>query len=141
VVQPLWTPMVPGYLTLCIVLWCPWILCLDHFYSQLFNKIPETPPAFRIWASEPASAPGEMQLLRCVRSLIEAEQSVIGSVRGYLPLMRRVSSWGGHCLTIPCLCSIFISAHLWARQMLCWRFHGWLGVPFPPLEALPDYRR
>jgi hypothetical protein len=74
-------------------------------------------------------------------SCLQAEQSIINSVRGWLSPTEWVSSWASHWLTIPSVSSLSLSLHiLWAGQNLG-RFCGWTGVTFPPLEGPPGYRR
>jgi hypothetical protein len=71
-------------------------------------------------------------------SCLQAQQSIICSVRDWLSYMGCMSSWVSHWLAIP---SIFIPAHLVGRtnfgSQICW----WVVVSLPPLEVPPGYRR
>ena len=75
-------------------------------------------------------------------SCLQAQQSIINSVRDWCLPMGWVSSWAGHWLAIPSASAPFLSLHflltgkIWGKK-----FCGCIGVPIPPLGVLPGYWR
>ena len=74
-------------------------------------------------------------------SCLQAQQSIINSIRGWLSHMEWVSSWGSHWLAIPSVCYIFIPANLVGRTKFGLNVLWWVDVPLPPLEVLLGYKR
>ena len=64
-------------------------------------------------------------------SCLQAQQSIINSVRGWFSPLGWVSSWASHSWLFP-----RSLLHLVDKTAF-----GWVDIPLPPLEVLFSYRR